>query len=132
MIETDETLQIRRDAQVVAEFLRTSYSAKKHGGYNHYEDERIHVSVDTYVPNIDIVLKDVGLVFSASYFHGMISEYYPGAWVTYLHELTDRAIEVRKAQTKEREEREAAERAKRFGPVDDSAIFAGCQEAMNR
>ncbi|MCY4580801.1 MAG: hypothetical protein OXD31_17375 [Chloroflexi bacterium] len=41
----------------VARVLRTSHTSKKHGGFDQYKDDRIHISLDTYVPNVDIRVK---------------------------------------------------------------------------
>ena len=45
-------------ARQVADYLRSEYKAKKHGGYAIYRDERVIVVLDTYVPNVTVRLVD--------------------------------------------------------------------------
>ena len=46
--------EVAHTAGRVARLLKTSHTTKKHGGYDHYKDDRIHIRLDTYVPNVDI------------------------------------------------------------------------------
>ena len=117
---------IRANAIIVGRELRTEWRGKKHGGYNIYEDDKIVVSVDTYVPNIDISIKRGGKkleeVYDADYF-GRIYTFHPGRWQDYLAEIAHKALEtVRERMEKGRAARQA-EQEKRFGPIDDSDLF---------
>jgi len=44
-------------AKTITNELQTDYKDKKHGGYSVYEDAKIKISLDTYVPNWVIVVK---------------------------------------------------------------------------
>ena len=55
-VEMTEPAKVAGMAEQVARYLRTEYQAKKHGGFDIYKDERISVSLDTYVPNVAVRL----------------------------------------------------------------------------
>lgn len=85
----------------VCECLQTAYRSKKHGGYSIYEDDRVYLCLDTYVPNVDM---DVKLpngrkerVFSRSYC-GYQTTYHTGKWEIYLDSLYERALMIEQAK----------------------------------
>lgn len=95
---TKHTDSIHGKIITVCQFLRTRYASKKHGGYNIYEDDKIMVSTDTCVPNVDLYVKVNGnreYVFGCSY-DGHQVTYHTGKWEQYLDELYDRAVETRR------------------------------------
>lgn len=112
----------------VARLLRSYHTTKKHGGYDHYKDERIHISLDTFVPNVSIRVK-VGdkwqYVYSAAYHstdRPMV--FRRGRWMDYLFgELNERAEQRQAALEADREVRRRSHDAAHFGPVDDESVF---------
>ncbi len=115
-------------ARLVATHLRTRHTPKKHGGYDVYEDEKIRIMLDTYVPNIDVQIFPPGenpvTVFAASYTRWSNPEVFrTGEWMKYLEELLPKAIAERDRKEDERQEKERLERERRYGPVDDAIIF---------
>ena len=119
-------------AAKVAEHLQTGYHAKKHGGYNIYQDEQVIIVLDTFVPNISVRIFIPGrdpefgtTVLSAAYHSWSRPEIYkPGQWIGYLQQLAERAEEVRREKEAARVERVRQDQERRFAPVDDAAIFA--------
>ena len=114
-------------ASDIATHLRTRYQGKKHGGYNIYEDEKIHISLDTYVPNLDIqVITPEGreTVFSAAYHNWHRPGIFrPGQWVEYLMGFGEQ-VERAKREAKEKRETEKREDLqKRYRPIEDAAVF---------
>ena len=121
---------IRHNAILVTQELRTDYIAKKHGGYDIYQDDRLRIVVDTYVPNIGICLVDRGqrvCVFSTAY-HSAPTIYRPGHWEEYLADLSKQAHLKRTQRKAVIQAEEELEHGRRFGPIDDSAIFASRRE----
>ena len=123
-----DPLQISSWAASVARNLTTRSSTKKHGGYLHYEDEVIQISLDTYIPNLGISIIRDGQpipVFSAGHHsHGEPQRYNPGLWVQYLQSLVPKAQAADAERRQAQAEREAAHNDHQYGPVDDSTIFA--------
>ena len=123
-----DPFQISSWAASVARNLTTRSSTKKHGGYLHYEDEVIHISLDTYVPNLGISIIRDGQhipVFSASHHsHGKPQRYNPGSWVQYLQSLVPKAQTADAERRQAQAEQEAAHKVQQYGPVDDLTIFA--------
>ena len=123
--EAKQTYNIRRMAANIANTLRTSYAVKKHGGYNIYEDDRIHISLDTYVPNVDIAIRLNGTwttVFAAAS-GNTPSIFKPGLWVEYLHGLQPQCESIKTQKEANRAAATAAEHDRCYGPVDDTALF---------
>ena len=119
--------EVAHTAGRVARLLKTSHTTKKHGGYDHYKDDRIHIRLDTYVPNVDIAVTIDGnwhTVYSAAY-HSIDrpSTYRPGKWVDYLFgELTERADQRQAAHDADREVRRETHERTHFSPSDDSGV----------
>ena len=70
----------------IANHLTTRTESKNHGGYNIYEDEKIIICLDTYYPNLEILIKKDGNkipVLSRSG-HGHNILYRPGQWEKYI------------------------------------------------
>ena len=117
-------------ARQVAAHLKTRYISKKHGGYDIYEDDRIVVSLDTYVPNVSVqVITPQGEripVLQASYSSWSNPQVFKeGRWLGYLKKLHRKAREAERVKIQERDRKEAEESERRYGPVDDAAIFEG-------
>ena len=127
----EEEVTPRRVAQVaghVARVLRTNHTSKKHGGFDHYRNDRIHISLDTYVPNVDIRVKvEDGwrYVYSAVY-HSIDrpTVFRRGKWLDYLFgEFHERTEQRQAAIDADREARRQAHHRKHFSPIDDSKSF---------
>lgn len=124
--------QVAHWAQLVALVLQTEYQAKKHGGYAIYADGKISVTLDDYSRTRWITLQPDGpTVFSCSgVTHGQpVGIYRPGRWVRYLEGLADKAEAKTAARVHEQREREQADRAARYAPIDDSDLFPDGDEA---
>ena len=127
----EQEITSRRVAQVaghVARVLQTSHTTKQHGGFDHYKDDHIHISLDTYVPNVDIRVKvEDGWRYVYSVAHHSIDHptvFRRGKWLDYLFgELHERAEQRQAAIDADREMRRQAHRHKHFSPIDDSASF---------
>lgn len=112
---------------LVATYLKTRYVGKSYGGYDIYEDEKISIDVDTYVPNIGVSINVDGnwqIVLSYNY-GGFAQVYRPGKWEHYvqvvlLPEAQKRQQEEERAQNEARQK----EHNKKFSPIDDSSTFA--------
>ena len=116
---------VARMAADIASYLTTRTSTKKHGGYNYYEDDRIHISLDTYVPNITVTITPCVTVFSAAY-HNWASPdaFRPGAWIEYVATLAEQAASVKRKRREEHERQEREHQMVHFAPVDDAALFS--------
>lgn len=130
--QVKEITGVNWNARLVAEFLRTSYSAKKHGGYSIYDDGKIRVSLDTYVPNVDIWVYGVDpespdrptRVYAASYHSVARPETFkPGKWLDHLAQLALKAEEVRDEKKAAREAEKVAADARRYSAVNDAHVF---------
>jgi hypothetical protein len=110
--QTEQTLKIHSRIITICQYLRNGYSAKKHGGYNIYSDNKIHAVTDTCVPNVDLYVK-VGenreRVFGCS-FQGDQVTYHSGKWEDYLDELFNKAIEVKQRLLDEQQKQMEQER----------------------
>ena len=125
-------------AAKVAEHLQTHYQDKKQGGYSIYQDERLSIFLDTYVPNISVCLffpegdrgvKATSLVFTAAHHSwGRPEVYKPGQWIGYLQQLAERAEEVKREREGARVERERQDHDRRSAPLDDAAFFGQALE----
>ena len=125
---TGNPLTIARAAAAVATHLRTAHEQKKHGGYDVYQDDKLRISLDTYVPNlwITVISPDGELrpVFSASHFSWhRPSIFRPGRWTQYLLDLAQAAATKREELNQQRQAREEENRLTHFGPIDDQEIF---------
>ena len=122
-------MEIVSAASKVARFLTTKHESKKHGGYDIYEDEKIRIACDTYVPNVHVNVNIDGnwtLAMLYNGAHGHMQEIHSGAWEGYvLKNLLPKALQAEKEAIERREKREAEERAKRNARLNDSHIFAG-------
>ena len=119
-------------AHAVATHLTTSTEKKSHGSWNFYEDDRIHIRLDTYVANISVKIKVDGQwqdVYSAGYHnHAKPNQYNHGNWTQYLHALAERAGEAHALKEREQAERDRADRSRRFGTIDDAAVFSNAPQ----
>ncbi len=119
----------------VANLLTTRHTTKKHGGYNIYQDERISITLDTYVPNLDIrIIGENGkpvTVFGTPY-HSLSKPniFRPGRWTQHLEGLYRKALEVEREQDTRKEQEKAENLKRRYGPVDDAKIFADIPETQ--
>ena len=118
---------IAQMATAVAAHLTTSTEKKSHGSWNFYEDDRIQISQDTYVANISVKINVDGQwkdVYSAGYHnHAKPNQYNRGNWTQYLQALAEQASEARALKEKEEAERDRADHTRRFGKIDDAAVF---------
>ena len=109
----------------IANYLTTRTSSKKHGGYNQYEDDRIHISLDTHVPNITVTITPGVTVFRAAYHNWAIPDTFrPGAWIDYVATLAEQAALVKRKRKEEQERREREHQVGHFAPIDDAALFS--------
>ena len=116
---------VARMAVDIANYLTTRTSTKKHGGYNYYEDDRIHISLDTYVPNITVTITPGVTVFSAAYHNWAIPDTFrPGAWIDHVAALAEQAALVKRKRREEQERQEREHQIVHFAPVDDAALFS--------
>ena len=123
-----EPAEIAQMATLVADWLRTGYRGKGHGGYNIYEDDRIHISRDTHVPNVRIALIDESgkrsEVYRASYHaHHRPDVFRPGLWIRHLASLTPSAERARDRRDAERCRQDKDEYERRHACVDDAGLF---------
>ncbi len=111
-----------RDAAInVARYLKTSYESKKHGGYNIYNDEQIHISLDTYYPNLDIDILKEGKkieVYRGSRDNVTPALFRPGKWIDHLMNLNKKAIELNRQQEDTRKRNEIINFNNRYSPID--------------
>ena len=121
--------EIAAMANTVATYLQSSYTPKKHGGYAVYRDGVIQVSLDTFVPNVDVsVIQDgkANAVFTASYTrHHSPERYNPGEWTKYLAQLATQADQVRQQKREALLAKATAQRQEHYAPIDDVAVFSG-------
>ena len=133
MVTSPKPETIAAMAHSVATHLTTGTAKKSHGGWKYYQDERIHISLDTYVPNITVKIMVNGQwqdVYSAGYHnHSRPNRYNPGNWTRYLHDLAERAAQAGTVKEREQQERDRAEQARRFGAIDDAAAFPATHQA---
>ena len=110
----------------IASHLTTESKYKGHGYWLTYEDDKIKIVYHTYHPDIDVWIKIDGvqkLVLKHSYGHN--EEYHPGAWEKYTSEvLHPKAVEARRIKDEKIKERAELQRIEKFGPIDDSKVFA--------
>ncbi len=126
--DKDQAIMVASAAAVVARYLKTKHRTKKHGGYDIYEDEKIRVTLDTYVSNVDVLVnlnEQWTTVFAAGYSSwGHPQIFRPGVWVEHLVEtLLPRAKEMKANQERVVAAQEAARSQERYGPIDDAAVF---------
>ena len=93
-----DPLEIARMAYRVATVMTTSTQGKKHGSYLKYRDERVAISLDSYVPNIEIWDTESGdesAVYRAAYHnHHNPYVFIPGDWTSHLAALNERALKT--------------------------------------
>ena len=115
-------LNTRRNIRFVCENLGY-YKSKKHGGYHIYEDDKIRMDSDTYVPNIDVYVKTPDgkktLVLLHSGCSGLDQEYHSGKWEEYVETLMPKATEASKKHEKKRLLKESKELNLKFCSADD-------------
>jgi hypothetical protein len=131
-MKNDTTNKIHARISVICKHLRTRHSAKKHGGYDIYEDDKIVASLDTYVANVRLSLKMNGelvTVFSANYL-GDVYTYHRGVWEPYLEQLADKALEAKAEHEKAEAELREAKRQESYGDCSEemNAVFNGEQQ----
>lgn len=106
---------------MVCTYMRTSYSSKKHGGYNIYEDEKIKMGLDTYVSNISVHVETGGknvMVLLHSY-AGYNQVYHPGEWENYILSLRPAAELCSRADKEELERKKQEEHDSKFAPAGE-------------
>lgn len=116
---------------LVAKYTRTKYLGKSHGGYDIFQNEKIEICLDTYVPNIRVDLsipnadgerQDLCVLFWN--YGGFAQVYKPGHWEEYIaKQLLPEALKAKRVADEEIVARAAAERERDFGPVDDAVLF---------
>lgn len=125
---SNQTRIIHSQIRMVCDNLRTSYSSKKHGGYNIYEDDKIVAVTDTCVPNVDLYVKVNGkreYVFGCSY-HGDQVTYHPGKWEDYLQDLCRKAEAVQQQRRSEQQRKLEQERSESERAASDAANNVFC------
>lgn len=104
MIELNKTLI--STIHLLCDYMTTRHQSKKHGGYNIYEDDKVYISLDTYVPNITVYVKLSGNTKSRvlSIGHaGTIQEYHSGKWEEYIISLKEAALTAKKELEEKKE-----------------------------
>lgn len=120
-------MSVISEARTIARYLTTSTSSKKHGGYLIYEDDKIKIVLDTYVPNTDIYVKDGEHQIKVCTYngaHGYNQEYHSGAWEEYVTSIYPLALEAQQKKEAEDDAREEARRRRLTDPADDAHIFS--------
>ncbi len=105
--------------------LRTRYEMKGYGSYDFYEDDKISIRLDTYVPNLVVWLKmpnDKDCVFSSDY-AGNVRIYHHGVWEKYVAKLGEKALLAEKLVDLNREEERRRQIENDFAEIDDMVIF---------
>ena len=126
--DENEPLKVARKAAVIANYMTSRTSSKKHGGYNHYEDGRLHISLDTFVPNITIRLHTKNgtiTVYSAGYTnHARPDQFRPGRWISYMDQIFMTAVDNKYRKDRQKMQRDMESTRARYRPVDDAALFS--------
>ena len=113
-------------AAIIATYLKTRYAGKSYGGYNIYEDDKVIVDVDTYVPNVAVRVKrgDTDELVLHFNYNGFAQTFKPGKWQASLEALRPLAEEKYRAAQLEHETEMQRLQERDFGPIDDSDVFA--------
>jgi len=112
----------------IATYCRTDYVGKSYGGYDIFQDEKVKIALDTYVPNISVYIKGLDgeratLVLFWNY-GGFAQDFRRGKWIDYIMEtLLPRALEEKRKSDEAEASRREAEYQRRFGPIDDEVLF---------
>lgn len=114
-------------ANMLCRYCTTRTSSKRHGGYLYFEDDKILIGLDTYVPNLNIYVKtDSGkqLVLMRPY-HGHLQSYHPGKWENYIISLRELSLEGKEKYDRRQAELRAEEQKRKYGPAPESvnAVF---------
>ena len=112
--------EVIKTAVLLCQYMTNRYESKKHGGYKYYEDDKISIALDTYVPNLDIYVftpngKRNRVLAKTN--NGDIMKYNPGKWEGYILSFGDVALASKEAYDKAREKREREKYAQRFSKV---------------
>lgn len=123
---TDESLSLPRVISDICTYIPTKSQYKGHGYLEWYEDDKVRLVLDTYVPNMGVeVMGKVGWigVFGKAY-HSRPHRYRPGKWEDYLRETLWPLAEAKRLEVKaEIDRRGREEQRQRYAPVDDAATF---------
>lgn len=120
-------LELARALALIADCLRTRYESTGFGGYNIYDDSRIHISRDTYASSLSVNVKNqVGewsTVYSQRHRHlPQIRD--GGRWRRYVMEiLYPKAVEAYQATIITWQEEEKDKLRFSLAPIDDSDTF---------
>ncbi len=108
----------------VCNHLTSKYSSKKYGGYNIYEDDKVYMYVDTYVPNVELDVKlpsgERERTFSRSY-SGYQTTYHEGKWECYLDLLYQKALVIEQAKIQKAEQEKIERLEKEQAPASKEA-----------
>ena len=119
---------MKTELATIANYLTTRTESKKHGGYNVYEEEgKISIWYDTYYPNISVYVWIDGKMKLVASFNGggFTQKYRSGNWEKHVKEtLYPKALIAKEKANEARRERERLAKQEKFGPIDDSSIFA--------
>ena len=125
--ETPSAERVAAMAALVAREMHTETTEKKHGGYLIYDDGKLVISLDTYVPNINVSIireEQPISVFSAGHRSwDRPRAFHPGRWIDHLEKLSERARTVAEEREETKKKRFQMEQEARFTPVDDSDLF---------
>ena len=131
-LSTTRARTIASQADAVVYSLITEHEKKKHIRYRLYEDDRIRVRLDTHASNEEIDIKIPAgadgkwtTVFSTTrHSPDNPNIFRPGRWTDYLAQLYPRAMEVQAKREAEIGRKKIEDRARRYEPVDDAAVYA--------
>ena len=125
--ETPSAERVATMAALVAREMHTQTTKKKHGGYQIYDDGKLVISLDTYVPNINVSIireEQPISVFSAGHRSwDRPGVFHPGRWIDHLEKLSERASTAAAEREETKRKRSQMEQEARFTPVDDSDLF---------
>jgi hypothetical protein len=99
------------------------YESKKHGGYYIYEDEKIIMRYDTYVPNVDVNVKlldgSLQRVYSKASNSSNPHKYNPGKWEDYIASLISKVEENKKLESDDIDKFNERIQLENFGKVSE-------------
>ena len=116
---TQEFDQSIRDARLVARYL-----GRRIGDYHYrYRNEKLLIAVDSSNVSVKLMTSTRTLVLEWTGDVTPSNEFHAGRWCDYLHQLADKAEGARMDEEADEERLREETRARRYAPVDDSAMF---------
>jgi hypothetical protein len=115
----------------IASYLMTEEVSKAsgHGTFAVYEDNRLKVVLDTYVPNLKVFVntglkREKWACVLAREYTGLTHVYRPGLWEQYVQNwLFPKAQVAEERASRERREKKQEQKKINFSPVADEELF---------